>query len=170
MAIIHHFDWKTFNTNNNICLCPHNPRLSTFCSCSSSWETICIWTLAWAVLLSSRMCSATRCFWNSVVSSHRASHPVHLHRPENISEFQIKKIIVLLAKLFDVYSASSPLLKRVWLSGSGETAPFLFFSLVLLLSGLTAPVSIFSSLQLFSLESSSSLLASIMLASPAEPP
>ena len=27
MAIIHHFDWKTFNTNNNICLCPpHQTR------------------------------------------------------------------------------------------------------------------------------------------------
>ena len=95
MAIIHHFDWKTFNTNNNISLCPHQTgdnKISTFCSCSSSWETICIWTRAWAVLLSSRMCSDTRCFWNSVVSSHRASQPVHLHRPANMAQSWISTI------------------------------------------------------------------------------
>ena len=56
-------------------------KVPTFWSWSSSWETICIWTLAWAVLLSSNTCSTPMCFWNSVPSSQRASHPVHLHWP-----------------------------------------------------------------------------------------
>ena len=53
----------------------------TFWSWSSSWDTICICTRAWAVLLSSRTCSDTMCFWNSGASSQRASQPVHLHSP-----------------------------------------------------------------------------------------
>jgi hypothetical protein len=33
------------------------------------------------VLLSSKMCSAVMCLLNSAMSSHLASHPVHLHTP-----------------------------------------------------------------------------------------
>lgn len=42
----------------NIIAC--NLSLS-FWSCSSNCETTCIWTLAWAVDLSSRLCSLFRC-------------------------------------------------------------------------------------------------------------
>lgn len=74
----------------------------SFCKWISNWETTCIWTRAWAVVLSSKQCSAFKClkvahrwmlgvcqkkWWkilylmNIGISSRTISHPGHLHTP-----------------------------------------------------------------------------------------
>ena len=53
----------------------------TFCRECSNCATICIWTRAWAVLLSSRTCSVPTCFRNATISEKCDSHPGHWQAP-----------------------------------------------------------------------------------------